>query len=57
MATKKVEIDFYDGRDVTYSGVSRVDDTNHEYKIYNQQGDLLASIHKSDVKNFITHDE
>jgi hypothetical protein len=58
MVTKKVEIDFHDGReDVSYSGVSRVDDTNREYKIYNQKGELLACIEKTNVKNLVTRDE
>jgi hypothetical protein len=54
-ATKKVEIEFRSGRDeVTYTGVARVEDGKYEYKLFDEEGNLLASVDKGEVKNLIT---
>jgi hypothetical protein len=58
MATKKVNIEFRNERgDVAYSGVARIEDGKDEYKLFDAQNSLLASLDKNSVKNLITRDE
>ena len=53
----KVRIELNDGDEITYEGVTRVDDTDkYKITIYRDE-DILAIINKFDIKNLISSEE
>ncbi|MFQ6574171.1 hypothetical protein [Pseudomonas sp. Hg5Tf] len=49
-----VKIEFHDGRSVEYENAVRVADSKHEYVLFDENGDVVAHVHKFDVKNLHT---
>ncbi|WP_347911349.1 hypothetical protein [Pseudomonas grandcourensis] len=51
-----VKIDLHDGRSFEYENAVRVVDTKHDYVLYDESGNVVAHLHKFDVKNLHTKD-
>lgn len=51
-----VKVELHDGRSFEYENAVRVGDGRYEYVLYDERGNVLAHVHKNDVKHLHTKD-
>ena len=54
---KSVKITMFDGKELSYSNVSRIDEDQYSLKIYDQWNQPMASLAKYDIKSWYSEEE
>lgn len=51
-----VKVEMHNGESFEYESAVRVAESDHAYTLYDEAGNVLARLHKFDVKNLHTKD-
>lgn len=53
---KTVTIEMHNGKELRYADVGRIEEAQYQVKIYDETGNLLATVDKGGIKNLFTEE-